>query len=91
MNQQIRIIFQFNRMCQQLGTRLAVIDFPAEMAGLRNWAVEGMSAVEKVSGYLIIDNILNPYKNIKEARYFSIILVDSLFYNFRLITNRTLE
>ena len=75
-------------MCQQLGTRLAVIDFPAEMAGLRNWAVEGMSAVEKVSGYLIIDNILNPYKNIK---YFSIILVDSLFYNFRLITNRTLE
>ena len=30
-------------MCQQLGTRLAVLDSPDEMKGLRDWSVKGLS------------------------------------------------
>lgn len=72
-------------MCQQLGTRLAVLDSPDEMKGLRDWSVKGLSdncildkngkCMDRVSTYLINDMIRCRYD---KSIYF-ILLLDSQF------------
>ena len=36
-------------MCQQLGTRLSVVDSPAEMIALRNYALRGIPQPHQVN------------------------------------------